>query len=86
MAPHKIPLPAPVVAIYNAVQELEALYPNRKFTPDGHLVGSIGEVIAAKELGLTLYRASHPGHDGCDNEYWPTCADEYWPTLRYLTC
>jgi hypothetical protein len=44
----RIKLPAPVAAIYKAVEELEAAYPSRKFTPDGHLVGSIGEVIAGK--------------------------------------
>ncbi|WP_155253486.1 DUF6998 domain-containing protein [Bradyrhizobium japonicum] len=43
----RINLPKPVTDIYRAVAELEALYPGRKFTPDGHLVGSIGEVIAA---------------------------------------
>jgi hypothetical protein len=38
----------------------------RKFTPDWHLVGSIGEVMAAKALGLKLYPASHAGHDAFD--------------------
>ncbi len=62
----KIKLPLPVAAIYRAVAELEARYPTRKFTPDGHLVGSIGEVVAAEALGLTLYPMSHAGHDGYD--------------------
>ena len=61
-----IRLPAPVAAIYEAVAELEKLYPGRKFTPDGHLVGSIGEVIAAEALGLDLYPASYAGHDARD--------------------
>ncbi|WP_236627727.1 DUF2442 domain-containing protein [Caulobacter sp. B11] len=61
-----IRLPPPVAAIYEAVAELEKLYPGRKFTPDGHLVGSIGEVIAAKALGLELYPASYAGHDAKD--------------------
>lgn len=62
----RIKLPAPVAAIYKAVDELSAAYPGRKFTPDGHLVGSIGEVIAAEALGLTLYPSSYPGHDAFD--------------------
>ena len=62
----RIPLPAPVAAIYHAVAELSALYPGRPFTPDGHLVGSIGEVVAAEALGLTLYPPSQPGHDAFD--------------------
>jgi hypothetical protein len=41
----------------------EEAYPGRKFTPDGHLVGSIGEVVAPEALGLTLYVGSRPGHD-----------------------
>ncbi len=62
----RVKLPEQVAAIYRAVSELEALYPERKFTPDGHLVGSIGEVIAAKALGLKLHRASFPAHDAFD--------------------
>ena len=61
-------MPEPVADIYRAVERLQALYPDRKFTPDGHLVGSIGEVIAAKALGLTLYPASHAGHDAHDGQ------------------
>jgi hypothetical protein len=64
----RIKLPSPVAAIYSAVAELEAMYPERKFTPDGHLVGSIGEVVAAEPLGLTLYSSSHPGHDAFDTK------------------
>ncbi len=62
----RVKLPPPVVAIYKAVDELSSLYPHRKFTPDGHLVGSIGEVVASAALGLTLYPNSHPGHDAYD--------------------
>ncbi|WP_408860888.1 DUF6998 domain-containing protein [Acidiphilium sp.] len=40
-----IRLPDAVARIYEAVAELERQYPGRKFTPDGHLVGSIGEVV-----------------------------------------
>jgi hypothetical protein len=62
----RVPLPEPVARIYKATAELEVLYPGRKFTPDGHLVGSIGEVIAAEALGLTLYPMSRIGHDAHD--------------------
>ncbi len=63
-------LPPPVARIYEAVKELQEQYSDsgRTFTPDGHLVGSIGEVIAAEALGLTLYRNSHPGHDAHDGK------------------
>ncbi|MDH7789144.1 DUF6998 domain-containing protein [Ochrobactrum sp. AN78] len=62
----RVKLPAPVAAIYLAVEELSRMYPGRKFTPDGHLVGSIGEVVAAEALGLTLYPSSNPAHDAYD--------------------
>ena len=65
-SPRRISLPAPVAKIYEAVEELSALYPGRPFTPDGHLVGSIGEVIAAEALRLNLYPPSQPGHDAYD--------------------
>ncbi len=64
----RIRLPRPVADIYRAVAQLEQSYPGRKFTPDGHLVGSIGEVIAAEALGLILYPASHAGHDAHDGK------------------
>ena len=43
-----IKLPAPVAAICETVEELEAAYPSRRFASDGYLVGSIGEAIAAE--------------------------------------
>lgn len=63
----RIALPEPVARIYAAVEELKTLYPGRPFTPDGHMVGSIGEVIAAQALGLTLYPPSQPIHDARDD-------------------
>lgn len=62
----RVHFPEPVTRIYQAVADLEAAYPGRTFTPDGHLVGSIRQVIAAEALGLTLYTMSHPGHDARD--------------------
>ncbi len=47
------------------VNELESDFPGRKFTLDGHLVGSIGEVMAAYYYGIELYGASTERHDGC---------------------
>lgn len=49
--------------IYEITRELEEMFPGRHFTPDGHMVGSIGEVIAAEEYGFELFEASHPVHD-----------------------
>ncbi len=66
MLGRRIAPPAPVATIYKAVRELEARYPGRRFTPDGHLVGSIGEVIAAEAFNLNLYPMSHAGHDAWD--------------------
>lgn len=50
-------------SLYGSAERLEALFPGRKFTLDGHLVGSIGEVIAAYMFDLTLNPASTMAHD-----------------------
>lgn len=50
--------------LYHIASELEVLYPGRHFTPDGHMVGSIGEVLAAETYGIELFTASAPVHDG----------------------
>ncbi|WP_155957859.1 DUF6998 domain-containing protein [Fodinicurvata sediminis] len=49
--------------LYEASSELETLFPGRKFTLDGHLVGSIGEVVAAYMFDLELMPASNFGYD-----------------------
>lgn len=51
-------------AIYDAVDELEAMFPGRHFTPDGHLVGSLGEALASHHYGVQLFEASAHCHDG----------------------
>ena len=56
-------VPALVRELYELVGRLEQLFPGRRFTPDGHLVGSIGEVLAAHRYGLTLLAASNKGYD-----------------------
>ena len=56
-------VPELLATLYGVVDRLESLFPGRKFTPDGHLVGSIGEVIAAHMFGLTLLPGSSPDHD-----------------------
>lgn len=54
--------------IYSHVQRLEELFPGRSFTPDGHMVGSIGEAWARWMYGLTLLPSSAECHDA-------TCSD-----------
>jgi hypothetical protein len=49
--------------LYKITNELERTYPGRKFTVDGHLVGSIGEVIVAEHYGLSLLPNSTKTHD-----------------------
>jgi len=56
-------VPELVRKLYALVVEFESLFPGRAFTPDGHLVGSIGEVIAASRYKLSLYSASVQAHD-----------------------
>ena len=63
----KLKLPAQVAEIYRAIKALQEAYPGRRFTPDGHLVGSLGEVAAAEALNLKLYPMSHRKHDAFDD-------------------
>lgn len=49
--------------IYKIVQEIETAYPGRHFTPDGHMIGSMGEVVAAEKYGLSLLAATAETHD-----------------------
>ncbi|QXT39419.1 DUF6998 domain-containing protein [Gymnodinialimonas ceratoperidinii] len=49
--------------LYHATDALEKMFPGRKFTLDGHLVGSVGEVVASFMFDLELNPASTLGHD-----------------------
>ena len=62
MNEHIQALPDLIKRIYAIVGELESRF-DRPFTPDGHLVGSIGEVLASYRYGLTLLPASTEVHD-----------------------
>lgn len=56
-------IPALVRDLYNTIGELNKLFKDRPFTLDGHLVGSIGEVIAAHKYNLHLLPPSTEGYD-----------------------
>lgn len=58
-------VPRLVHQLYRLVAEFEELFShtNKKFTPDGHLVGSIGEVLAAYMYDLVLHPNSKQLHD-----------------------
>lgn len=43
------------------------MFPGRHFTPDGHLVGSLGECLAAYHYDLELLPASSKGSDAVAN-------------------
>lgn len=49
--------------LYRISHELEKMFPGRHYTPDGHMIGSIGEALAASYYGLTLFEASAQTHD-----------------------
>ena len=52
-----------VQQLYGIVAELEAMFPGRPFTPDGHMVGSLGECLVADAYNLTLTAPSNQGYD-----------------------
>ena len=49
--------------LYSTVRDLETMFPGRHFTPDGHMVGSIGECLVANAYNLELMPASNKGFD-----------------------
>lgn len=53
-----------IIELIQIVKELEKTFKGRHFTLDGHLIGSIGEVMASYYYGIELYPASMPIHDG----------------------
>jgi hypothetical protein len=56
--------PELIRGLYGIVDELEAMFRGRRFTPDGHMVGSLGEAIASHYYRVHLFPASTEGHDG----------------------
>ena len=56
-------VPALVRELYGTIDKLSGLFPTRHFTLDGLTVGSIGEVLAEHDYGLTLFKASTKTHD-----------------------
>lgn len=52
-----------VKQLYATVNELEEMFPGRHFTPDGHMVGSLGECLVADAYCLELKTASNKGYD-----------------------
>jgi hypothetical protein len=54
--------------IFEGIDALKRVFPNRAFTIDGRLVGDIGEVIAALEYDLTLHDVSQPKHDAVTSD------------------
>lgn len=54
--------------LYATVKDLEAMFPGRHFTPDGHMVGSIGECLVADAYGLELMPASNKGFDAMSRD------------------
>jgi hypothetical protein len=51
-------VPLLIAELYKITMRLEEIFIGRRFTPDGVLVGSIGEVVAAYIYGLHLTPAS----------------------------
>ena len=45
------------------MNEFEDMFPDRHFTPDGHMVGSLGECLVADAYDLELMPASNKGYD-----------------------
>lgn len=49
------------------ISEMNKIY-GRKFTMDGHMIGSVGEVFASYHYGIQLYESGHKFYDGYKGE------------------
>ena len=65
-------LPCLIGDLFRIVDNLNKLFAEKPFTPDGHLVGSIGEVMAAYLYGLKLEKSSNLGFDATTSERTPS--------------
>ena len=52
-----------LASIFRGIERLREVFPSRRFTIDGRLVGDIGEVLAELEYDLTLDEVSVRDHD-----------------------
>ncbi|MFC1481077.1 DUF6998 domain-containing protein [Candidatus Neomarinimicrobiota bacterium] len=52
--------------LYSVIDDLADMFPERPFTPDGHLVGSLGECLVADAYDLELMPPSNKGYDAID--------------------
>jgi len=50
--------------LYRSVKKLNSAFPQRKFTPDGRMIGDIGEAIASLKFGIVLDEKSQKDWDG----------------------
>jgi hypothetical protein len=57
------PVSSIIRQFYSLTSELERLFPKRSFTPDGHVVESFCEVLAAQCFDLELMPASSKLHN-----------------------
>ncbi len=53
-----------IIQLLKIVKNLETSFPGRRFTLDGHLFGSIGEVLAKYYYGIELAPTGTKTHDG----------------------
>src|SRR6266853_885311 len=59
-----ITIPEAVKQMLGIVEQLCAIYPHKKFTLDGRLVGDIGEVLVEYAYDLKLFEDIKKHHDG----------------------
>ena len=58
-----IEIPEAIRQLLEVVEQLRTVYPTRRFTLDGRLVGDLGEIIAEEAYDIKLYDDSRKHHD-----------------------
>ena len=56
-------IPEAIKQLLKIVQELREIYPKKRFTLDGRLVGDLGEVLAEQQYDLQVFKGIKKHHD-----------------------
>ena len=61
-------IPEAVEQLLQVVQNLREVYPKKRFTLDGRLVGDLGEVLAEQEYDLQIFEEIRKHHDALSSD------------------
>lgn len=64
----EITIPDAVKQLLQIVKQLQSVYPKKRFTLDGRLVGDLGEVLVEDAYDIKLHESLQKHHDGITSD------------------